>query len=462
MKKLKLLTLMLLPVFLSACGGGGGGSGESSSGGNSPSILAGTAEGMWVGPASSGYGVAMLVLENAETWGFYYSGTTTAGVLYGTSTGSGSSFNASGTDFNFYDRSSINGSLTGTVVPGKSIDATGSTGGSLNLAYDPTYNTPASLAAVAGNYAGWGVTKSTPSQSGIFTINSAGAISGSGVNCSIGGSVAPRSGGKNVYNVSTTFTGSGCALGNGATTTGVATLVSLGGINRLIMMTLNSAKTDGYIINGYSAGTPAVAATVPAQSAVINWQKAANSQIFSAYVSNGCLGSLASSKTNGTGQTALFEGANRPYSTITTNIKYSNCTPASTTGVERSFTDSNYIPLGYSISSGAPTNNAYYGLYSSTPNIPVSLTAGASGSIGTVNLYTNSTKGVSAGRTVVTYTSNAETSTTLLLNLVSTVYSATNVLTYTEINTYRITTSGVATLLGGKVTYANGLTLNFY
>jgi hypothetical protein len=457
-RSLLILQSILLSAFLTACGGGGGGGSNSAA----APASAGTAEGMWVGMTSAGYGLATLVLENAETWGFYYSGTTTTGVLYGTSTGSGSSFNATGTDFNFYDRSSGSGSLTGTVVPSKTITATASTGGSVSLAYDSTYNTPASLAAVAGNYVGWGVTKSTPSQSGIFTINSAGAISSTGVNCSLSGSVTPRSSGKNVYNVSTTFTGSACALGNGTTTTGVATLVSLEGINRLIMMTLNSAKTDGYIINGYTAGTPTVAATVPAQSAVINWEKAANSQIFATYTSNGCVGSLASAKTNGTSQTALFEGAYRPYSTTTTTISYSNCTPAKTTGVTQSFTDSNYIPFGYSISSGSPANNAYYGLYSSTPNFPVSLTAGASGTIGTVNRYTSSTKSVSAGKAVVTYTSTAETSTTLLLNLVETVYDASNILTYTEIDTYRITTSGVATLLGGKVTYANGQVLYFY
>ena len=455
---LLILQAILLGAFLTACGGGGGGG--SSGGGGSTS--AGTAEGMWVGTSSAGYGVATLVLENAETWGFYYSGTTTAGILYGTSTGSGSSFNATGTDFNFYTRSSSSGSLTGTVVPGASIKATASNGGSVSLAYDSSYNTPASLAAVAGNYVGWGVTKTTPSQSGVFTINSAGAISSTGLNCSLSGSVTPRASGKNVYNVSTTFTGLGCALGNGTTTTGVATLVSLGGINRLIMMTLNSAKTDGYIINGYSAGTPSGVATVPAQSAVMNWEKAANSQIFSAYTTTGCYGSLSSTKTNGTSQTALFEGTYHPYFTTTTTISYGNCTPATTTGVEQSFTDNNYIPYGYSITSGSPANNAYYGLYASTPNIPVSLTAGASGTIGTVNRYTNSTKSVSAGRAEVTYTSTAETSTTLLLNLVSTVYDASNALTYTEIDTYRVTTSGVATLLGGKVTYASGAVLYFY
>jgi hypothetical protein len=401
------------------------------------------------------------VLENAETWGFYYSGPTTAGVLYGTSTGSGSTFNATGTDFNFYTRTYSTGSLTGTVVPGSSISSRSTTtGGTISLIYDPSYNTPASLSAVAGNYTGWGVTKSTASSAVTFAISSSGAISAAGVNCVVSGTVTPRASGKNVYNVSTTFTGSGCAIGS-LTTTGVAVLTSSGGFNRLIMMTLNGAKTDGYILNGYSSGSSGGIATVPAQSAVINWTKAANNQIFNLYTTNGCLGTLTQNKSNGTSQSAVFEGVSRPYSTITSNLSYSNCTPASTTGVEQSFTDTNYIPFGYSISSGAPANNAFYGLYASTPNIPVSITAGASGSVGTVNRYTDSTKTVSAGRSVVTFTSSAETTTSLLLNLVNTVYDATNNLTYTEIDTYRITTSGVATLLGGQITYANGVVAYF-
>ena len=440
-----------IALVLQGCGGGGGGSSPST-----PSS-SGTAEGFWQGTSSTGYGVAAVVLENAETWGFYYSGSTTAGVFNGTSSGTGSTFSASGTDFNFITRTATPGTLSGSVVSGSSINATVSDGSTLSLTYDSSYLTPATLSSIAGNYTGWGVSKSTPSQSVVFTVSSAGAISGSVTNCSVSGSITPRSSGKNVYNVSTTFSGSGCALGNGVTTTGVATLSSLNGLNRLIVMTLNSAKTDGYIVNGYTAGTPSGIATVPAQTAVINWVKAANTQIFNVYTSNNCLGTYNSVKTNGTSQSALFEGSIRPYYTTTSTLKFTNCTPATTTGSDQSYSDSNYIPYGYVITSGTPSNNAYYGVYSTTPNIPTSLTAGASGTIGTVNRYTSSSKAVSAGRSVVTYTSTAETSTTLLLNLVSTVYDASNTLSSTEIDTYRITTGGVATLIGVQITYPSGI-----
>jgi hypothetical protein len=453
---MKLIASAALVILLTACGGGGGGGGSSSA-----PTTSGTAEGLWVGTASTGYGVAALILENAETWGFYFSGSTTAGVLNGASTGSGSVFSAAGTEFNFNTRTASSSTLSGTVVPGVSINASSTLGGTVNLNYEPSYNTPASLAAVAGSYSGWGQTVATASQRVNFVVSSSGAITAAQSGCSVSGTITPRSSGKNVYNVSTTFTGSACAIGNGVTTTGVATLVNSGGLNRLIVMTLNQAKTDGYIVNGFTSGTPGVAATVPAQAAVINWVKAANTQLFNLYATNGCLGVLTSAKTNATSQEALFEGAVRPYSTTTTTLRYSNCTPTTTTGVEQLFTSSSYIPFGFSIISGVPVNDGYYGLYAGTPNFPISLTAGQSGSVGTINKYTNSTKTVSAGRNVVTYTSAAETSTSLLLDIVYEVYNASNQLSYTEKNTFRVTTSGIATLLGGEITYPNGLVVNF-
>jgi hypothetical protein len=285
-------------------------------------------------------------------------------------------------------------------------------------------------------------------------------MTGSVPGCSVSGTILPRASGKNVFNVSSTFTGNLCALGNGTTTTGVATLDSTTGVNRLFIMTLNGAKTDGYVLNATSSGVPGTTATVPAAQAVSNWAQTALNQSFNVYTTNGCYGTFNTQKTNAS-QTAQFEGALRNYSTSTTTIRFSNCTPSSTTGTGQDFYDSNFIPLGYSILSGSPANNAFYGVYSGAPNFPASLTAGASGSIGTENLYTNSSKTTSAGRRVVTYTSSAETSTTLLLNLNAQVYDASSNLTYTERNTYRISTAGVATLLAVEVEYPNGLIVYF-
>lgn len=444
-------------LMLSACGGGGGGGSASAP----TPTTAGSAEGLWTGTSSNGYGVSLLVLENAETWGIYYSGNTIWGSLYGTSTGSGTVFSATGTDFYFATREAVQGTLSGNVNPGVSISAT-STGSGLttNLIYNNSYNTPATLVNIAGNYVGWGITRDTLAQTLTFQVNSAGVITGSVPGCSVSGTVLPRAGGKNVFNVSTTFVGNQCALGSGTTTSGVATLDSASGVNRLFIMTLNGAKTNGYVVNATSSGVPASAATVPAGQAVSNWAQTALNQSFNVFTTAGCFGTLSNQKTNAS-QTALFEGALRNFSTSTTTLRFSNCTPSSAAGVGRDFYDSNFRPLGFSILSGSPSNNAFYGVYAGTPNFPVSLTAGSSGSIGTVNLFTNSSKTTSAGRRVVTYTSSAETSTTLLLNLNTQVFDANSNLTYAERNTYRINTAGVATLLAVEIEYANGVIAYF-
>jgi hypothetical protein len=455
---LKAFVLSFTILILAACGGGGGGGGG---GGSSTPASAGTAEGLWTGASSNGYGVSLLVLENAETWGIYYSGNTIWGSIYGMSTGSGTVFSATGTDFYFATRESVQGTLSGTVNPGVSISATSAGSGiSANLIYNNSYNTPATLANIAGNYVGWGITRDTLAQSLSFQVSSAGVITGAVPGCSVSGTILPRASGKNVFNVSTTFAGNLCALGSGTTTTGIATLDSTSGVNRLFIMTLNGAKTDGFVLNATSSGVPGTAATVPAAQAVSNWAQTPLNQSFNVYTTNGCYGTFNTQKTNAA-QSALFEGALRNYSTSTTTLRFSNCTPSSATGIGQDFYDSNFIPIGYTILSGSPANNAFYGVYSGTPNIPVSLTAGASGSIGTENLFTNSTKTTSAGRRVVTYTSVAETSLSLLLNLNAQVYDANSNLTYTERNTYRITTAGVATLLALEVEYPDGQIVYF-
>jgi len=452
--EMKLLAAVAFSLLLAACGGGGGGG---SSGTPAPAASAGTAEGLWTGSTSTGYGVSMLVLADSSTWGIYYSGNTIWGAFNGTSTGSGSSFSASDTAFDFSTRTSTTGTITGTVTPRSSLSlGNRSTGGTASLIYNNSYNTAATLAGIAGNYTGWGITKETLAQTVTFAINSSGIISSSVPNCSVSGSVVPSSNGKNYYSITTTFTGSACALGNGVTTTGIATLDASSGVNRLFAITLNAGKTDGFVLNAAASGTAGIVATVNAQAALQNWVKTASSNKFNLYSTNGCLGTFSNSKT-----TPSAVGSGYQYN-ATSSLAYSNCTPALTIGSEIGVVDSNYLPTSYTITSGSPANNAYYGVYSGTPNFPVSLTAGASGTVGTQNLYTNSSLSTSAGRRVVTYTSSTDTSSSILLNLTYTTYGANNALTYTEVDTYRVTTAGVATLLGLQVTYAsNGVIVYF-
>ncbi len=92
-KTIKVILATASVALLAACGGGGGGGG-----GGTPT--AGNAEGFWNGTSSNGYDVAVAILENGETWGIYTSGGVIYGALYGTSSSTGNTFSANGSDYN--------------------------------------------------------------------------------------------------------------------------------------------------------------------------------------------------------------------------------------------------------------------------------------------------------------------------------------------------------------------------
>lgn len=234
---LKKLLYVTTIGFLAACGGGSGG-------GVAP--VAGTAEGFWEGTTSTGYNAAVAVLENGETWGLYTSGNTVFGALYGTSTGSGSTFSASGSDFTLLNWAVTSGSLNGTVVPQSTISAVSGAGTTVNLAYDSSYNTPATQAAIAGTYTVKAISATGSADNVSMTISSAGALSVPGADCTASGTVVPRPSGKNVYNNSVTFTGNNCALGNGGTASGI--FILNGTLATSLALTPN--KQDGFIAFG--------------------------------------------------------------------------------------------------------------------------------------------------------------------------------------------------------------------
>lgn len=228
-------------ALLTACGGGGGG-------GSTPT--AGTAEGFWTGTASTGYDVALAVLENGETWGVYTSGGMIYGALYGTSTGTGTTFAASGSDFNLTNWSVSSGSFSGTVTARSAIQAVSNRGSTISLTYDSSYDTAASLTTVAGNYTVSGVSAAGSADNVPMTITSGGLVTVTGTGCSASGTVAPRSSGKNVYNISMTFTGNNCALGNGGTASGIFVLDRSVTPNIALSLALTPNKQDGFIAVG--------------------------------------------------------------------------------------------------------------------------------------------------------------------------------------------------------------------
>lgn len=241
------IAVVAVSLILGACGGGGS---EDSAGGSSgPS---GSAEGFWSGTLASGVAVSAAILENGETWGVYTSGTLIVGALHGQTTSSGTTLSGSGTAFDVANRSSSRGTYSGTFTPKSTIRINSSDGGVFSGTYDTEYDRPAVLSSVTGSFTGQGVSGNSAVQSIPLSIAADGTVTALGTQgCSAAGSLVPRPSGKNIFNVSVTFTGTNCALGNGTVTTGVGYYDM--DTKRLLVLALNAAKTDGFIYIGSKA-----------------------------------------------------------------------------------------------------------------------------------------------------------------------------------------------------------------
>lgn len=242
MRRLLVGAVVTVSLALSGCGGGGGGD-------DAPSVK-NTAEGFWSGTSSAGYNVDLAILENGETWGVYASGSTIFGALQGTASGSGSSFNANGTDYNFTSGTATAGSITGTVTEKSSIRGTSSLGPSVSLTYQSTYDRPASLSELAGTYSFIGRSARASLLPATVAINANGAFSLIQSGCTSNGSFSPRPSGKNIFDVSVSFSGPTCALGNGSSAKGIAYLDTTTRPFRLSALALRDDRNDGLIVLG--------------------------------------------------------------------------------------------------------------------------------------------------------------------------------------------------------------------
>lgn len=241
MKKVIKFTLVATALsVLAACGGGGG-----DDGGLVNNV---DPQGIWTGQASTGYKVSTVVLETGETWGIYTSGSTIYGALYGSAAVNGSSISISGTDFNFVKNSSSSGNLAGTVVSKSSMSLSGN-GVTVPLTYQTSYDTPATAAAVMGTWSFEGRSGSYTLIPDSITIDGAGRFVLNQTDCVTTGSIVPRPGGKNIYNISLSSSGIGCAVGQ-SSLSGVTYLDASVTPNKFLALALTSDKRDGLIVLG--------------------------------------------------------------------------------------------------------------------------------------------------------------------------------------------------------------------
>lgn len=226
-------------LALVACGGGGGG-------GSTSNV---DPQGYWVGPASTGYTVSAAILENGESWGIYSSGSTIYGALYGSTSTDGSSITVAGSDFNFVTNSVVSSTLTGTVAAKSTISAANRVGTTVSLSYRPMYETAATSAAIVGTWNFIGRSRSYSLIPGTIVVDGAGNFTLNQTNCVTTGSVVPRSGGKNVYNLTLSTAGSGCAAGQ-TSMSGIAILDTSVTPNKFLSLALTPNKGDGVIVIG--------------------------------------------------------------------------------------------------------------------------------------------------------------------------------------------------------------------
>ena len=244
MKNTKFSAIVLCSCLLAACGGGGGGGGTTSVATNVD------AQGYWTGPTNSGYSVYLAVLENGESWGIYRSGSLIYGAVYGASTVNGGTITITGTNFDFQASTATAGTLSGPVVAKNTMNLS-EIGSSLtaSLTYDPTYDTPATSSVIAGTWSTTGRSASYSLIPATITIDGTGNFSLVQPNCTSIGTVVPRPGGKNIYNVNLSTTGSGCASGQ-STLSGVLFVDTTVTPYQFVALTLTPSKNDGLIVLG--------------------------------------------------------------------------------------------------------------------------------------------------------------------------------------------------------------------
>lgn len=237
-KSVRFLLAATSVATLVACGGGGDDGG----------IANADPQGYWIGLASTGYTVNTAVLENGETWGVYSSGSTIYGALYGTTKTTGNNVSISGTDFNFLTSSSSTGNLTGSIAPKSTMSLSGS-GVSVPLTYQASYDTAATSAAVTGTWSFVGRSGMYTLVPGSITIDGSGAFTLSQTGCVTTGSMVPRAGGKNVYNLTFAATGVNCVVGQ-STMSGIAYIDTTVTPNKFLSLALTPSKTDGVVVIG--------------------------------------------------------------------------------------------------------------------------------------------------------------------------------------------------------------------
>lgn len=241
------LTVVVLGL-LAGCGGGGGGGAAPA-----PVVQPSSAEGVYQGTTSNGWSFDAIVLDDSSVWAIYgnsvNSGLAVTGVFTGAGSANSGTYTATTADFLSPGSTRVNGNLNANYVQGVSFNGSlteGNTTISVSAAAPVTslynYNTPAAQAAVSGTWNG----SLLDGETATISVGSNGGLTGtSSLGCTFTGSVTPRPGGKNVFNVSVTFGSSPCAAAN-QTATGIALVYPIAnGLTQIVAGLVTASGAEG-------------------------------------------------------------------------------------------------------------------------------------------------------------------------------------------------------------------------
>ena len=158
-------------------------------------------------------------------------------------------------------------------------------------------------------------------------------------------------------------------------------------------------------------------------------------------ISGGCEGT-ATIKTEPSA-TATFEAVAGYSSAQTSTVNFTkNCSPPTKTVTGSTFYNLNFVPIGQSINGGD------YSKFAAQPvDLPALVKVNDRGTIATLTTYDSSTSTVSTGKRVLSYEIKADTSTTVLTNIITRTYDATDLLLVTQKSSYRTAVNGSLTLV---------------
>jgi hypothetical protein len=165
--------------------------------------------------------------------------------------------------------------------------------------------------------------------------------------------------------------------------------------------------------------------------------------------------------TNGATAPATFEGVSALSASQTATVTFTNCSPSVSTASGTNYYDSSDALLGTVVLNPVSQATIEYARWSATTTpapLPTAAKVGDAGTLTTLTTYSDSTKTTVTGQRIFSYSLEADTASTAILNLVQKTYDASNTLLITQQSRYRVAANGSLTVLTIDVQYSGSST----